>query len=207
MKAITKDGKSIYYHHEVGSFWLQAVVDDGTKRWASPGLESNTSKGISPTVFRISLRQGEGFLGYLSSYFNVPGVFGSVTYQSKNYIGVDCADVLVAAAHQWKRKKMRKNYNVAMLVRHWKRIAKGVLVAGQPQIPLLWNKDFQAGDALAVRYQGARTFQHIGALYEDRGVKGRLDAADLVLHAGPHPLKLSALREGGFDGEIVILRP
>ena len=43
---------------------------------------------MSPKVFRVSVRDGEGYVGWLASYFNVPGLFGSVIHQSANYIGV-----------------------------------------------------------------------------------------------------------------------
>ena len=59
---------------------------------------------------------------------------------------------------------------------------------------------------LAVRYEGARQYQHIGALYADDG-DGVLGPGDTVLHAGPEPLHLSRLSEGGFDGHVVVIRP
>ena len=39
LEAIHKNGKSIYYRNDVGSFWFQAVIDDGKTIWASPGKE------------------------------------------------------------------------------------------------------------------------------------------------------------------------
>jgi hypothetical protein len=36
---------------------------------------------------------------------------------------------------------------------------------------------------------------------------GLLDAGDVVLHAGPTPLRFSSLGEGLFDGQVKILRP
>ena len=73
-------------------------------------------KGLPPQVFRVSVRKYGGFLGYLTSFFNVPGVFGSIPYQSNNYIGSDCCDVLTAAYGKWKGKVITKDYNVDMLV-------------------------------------------------------------------------------------------
>src|SRR5207248_10608299 len=56
---------------------------------------------ISPRVFRYTFRSGDDFLGWLSSFFNVPYLFGSAgkgaRSQAERYLGADCADILVAA--------------------------------------------------------------------------------------------------------------
>ena len=88
-----------------------------------------------------------------------------------------------------------------------KRVKKISIQGGEPDKELRWGEDIQRGDLIAVKYQGARKYQHIGALYQDLGDKGVLDSADVVIHAGPHPLHLSLLKHGGFDGDVVILRP
>lgn len=36
---------------------------------------------------------------------------------------------------------------------------------------------------------------------------GLLSKADLLLHAGPLPLQYTTLKEGKFDGHVVILEP
>ena len=45
----------------------------------------------------------------------------------------------------------------------------------------------------------------------DRGervpVQLLLDGADLILHAGPMPLRASTLAEGAFDGHVIVLEP
>ncbi|KHD07841.1 hypothetical protein PN36_24890 [Candidatus Thiomargarita nelsonii] len=105
---------SRFYQKDVGSFWFQVEIEKRGKVRKSPGIENSDYR--APKVFRVSIRDGSGYLGYLTSFFNVPGLFGSINYQSKHYIGVDCADVLVAAYGKWKGKPLKKNYNVAMLV-------------------------------------------------------------------------------------------
>lgn len=202
-----KDTPSGFYHEDVGSFWFQAeVAKDGTI-YRSPGIEDSDNRGLSPKVFRVSIRDGKGYIGYLSSFFNVPGLFGSVTYQSNNYIGVDCADVLVAAYGKWKKKPIKKNYNVSMLVTEWPKVTECNLTQGRPDKQLKWKSNIRAGDFIAVRYSGSRQYQHVGAIFSDANKNKILDADDLVIHAGPHPLRLSYLRDGNFDGHVVILRP
>jgi hypothetical protein len=201
------DRGSKYYHEDVGSFWFQAEVAREGVIYRSPDVEDSDEKGLSPQVFRVSIRDGEGYLGYLTSFFNVPGLFGSVTYQSENYIGVDCADVLVAACAKWRNRPMRKNYNVAMVVSEWPRIKEFDLREGAGSEQVFWGADIQRGDFIAVRYRGGRQYQHIGALHSDANANGILDGGDLVIHAGPEPLRYSYLSGGNFDGHVVIIRP
>lgn len=198
---------SRYYRNDMGSFWFQAEVASDGKIHRSPGIEDSDNRGISPKVFRMSVRNGEGYIGYLTSFFNVPGLFGSVNYQSSNYIGVDCADVLMAALAAWKKKPMQKNYNVAMLVTGLTRVAEFDLSYGNTAKKLRWGSDVRPGDFIAVRYPSGKQYAHIGVLYSDANKNGLLDAADIIIHAGPAPLHLSRLKEGNFDGHVVILRP
>jgi len=201
------DIKSKFYCKDAGSFWFQAeVLKDGIV-YRSAGIEDSDKRGLSPQVFRVSIRQEPGYIGYLTSFFNVPGLFGSVTYQSNNYIGVDCADVLMAAYGKWKNKPIEKNYNVAMLVNQWPKVEEFDLRNGTPNKKLSWPKDVRKGDFIAVRYPGSKQYQHIGAFYSDANNNGVLDQGDLVIHAGPVPLHLSYLKQGNFDGHALILRP
>jgi len=198
---------SPYYNEELGSFWLQVEALSGMKRLRSAGLQENDVYNLSPEVFRLSIQKDRSYLGYLTGFFNVPGLFGSIPYQSHHYIGVDCADVLVAANQRWRGLEEGKDSNVSMLVSAWKAVVSFPIVGGMPKATIKWSDQVQPGDAIAVRYTPGKAFQHIGALYEDTNHNGVLDAPDEVIHAGPHALHLSRLREGGFDGEAVILRP
>ena len=115
-----------------GSYWYQVEVEKDDEVRRSAGLKESDHRGLSPQVFRLSIRDGEGFLGYVSSFFNVPGVFGSATYQSTNYIGTDCADVMMAAYSRWRNIPLNKNYNVAMLVSEWPKVGEFNLRRGGP---------------------------------------------------------------------------
>lgn len=198
---------SDFYRSDVGSFWFQAEIEgpDGTQ--SSPGLEETDNKGLSPDVLRVSIRDGKGYLGYLSSLFNVPAVFGSTPYQCSHFIGVDCSKALMTAFYLSRGKTLTKDENVASLVTRLPVVARFHLVKGEPDKRVLWQKDIRPGDFIAVRYDGANSFQHIGALYGNADHNGLLDAQDLVLQAGPEPLHLSRLSDGSFDGEVVCLRP
>ncbi len=206
-KALEKASSSTYYRPDLGSFWIQVEVLKDGQRLRSAGLEENDDRNLTPKVFRLSIRKDDGYLGYLTSFFNVPGLFGSIPYQSNNYIGVDCADVLVAARRKWRGESGSKDYNVAMLVSEWKRVASFSMQLGSPEREMKWGEDLRPGDVIAVRYAEGKPFQHIGALYGDSNENGILDGRDQVLHAGPQALHLTPLRRGSFDGDVVVLRP
>jgi hypothetical protein len=197
---------SEYFNNDVGSFWVQAVVQVSGKTLTSSGIEDTDYRGLSPDVFRISIRESEGYIGYLTSFFNVPGLFGSVPYQCDNYIGADCADVLMAAYTRFNGMSLKKDYNVAMLVSTFTKIATFKIINGNPNRNIEWQSQVIPGNLIAVRYNGARQFQHIGALYKDANDNGIIDSKDLVLHSGPYPLHAEQLSAGGFNGDVVILR-
>lgn len=196
-----------YYQTKLGSFWfeVEAKLKNG-KTVRSYGLKDNTKRGLSPKVFRVSYWLGDHYMGYLSSFFNVPGIFGSMPYQSTNYIGVDCADVLIAASTVMHKRKKVKNYNVAMLVNRFKQKAKTFVKNGTPQKRLRWGKEFKRGDFIAVKYTPTGRYAHIGLLYGDTNKNGILDKEDNILNAGPNALHLTPLKEGAFNGTVVILK-
>ena len=199
--------RSRYYRSDLGSFWLQVEVARAGRRLRSPGVTENDHRNLSPRVFRISIRRDDSYLGYLTTFFNVPGVFGSVPYQTQHYIGVDCADVLVAAHRRSRGQEQMIDLNVAMLADRWRTQARATMKRGVPSRELRFGAEVAPGHAIAVRYPSSRQLGHVGALYEDANGNGILDAGDTVLHAGPDALHVSKLGEGSFDGEIVILAP
>jgi membrane protease YdiL (CAAX protease family) len=192
---------------ELGSHWFQAEVEREGRTSSSPGLAQNDPRGLSPEVQRVTFRDADDLVGHLTGYFNVPGVFGSVPWQVRNYVGVDCADVLMAALARSKGEPIERDQNVAGLTRSLRTVATATLAGGRLSRTLRWGADVRRGDFVAVKYAGWGQFGHVGALYADRNGDGLLDAEDLVLHAGPSPLHLSALGNGAFDGELRVLRP
>lgn len=198
--------RSSYYHPDAGSFWFQAEVEmDGRVR-KSPGIEDSDFYGLAPSVFRVSLRDGPGYLGYVTSFLNVPAVFGSVPRQSNHYIGTDCADALAAASGQWLGQEISTNYNVDGLVRKYRHVAEVDTPLESAKQVLPWGKDVRPGDQVAVRYPGSKRYQHVGVLAHDDG-NGVLDGADTILHTGPWPLAYDTLGAEGFRGHLAILRP
>ena len=195
-----------YYNAHIGSFWFEAeaTLKNG-KTVKSSGLKNMTYRGLSTKVLRVSYLEKRDYIGYLTSFFNVPGIFGAIPYQSKNYIGVDCADVLVATSAVMHKKKL-KEYNVAMLVAQLKHRADIKITDGKPDKKLQWGKDFKRGDFIAVKYRASGRYAHIGMLYNDENSNGVLDREDVVLNAGPNALHPTHLKQGAFNGWVAILR-
>lgn len=196
-----------YYHGDVGTFWFQAEATRGERMFRSRGIEDADERGLTPKVMRVSVGEGEGYLRYLTSFYNVPGVFGSVLSQSIGHVGADCADILMSARAEWRRSSLKKNYNVNMLVAKFRALREVEMAGGEPDVNVDWGATIRPGDFIAVRYDpSSRKYHHIGALYSDANRNGVLDGDDLVLHAGPDPLHVSRLADGVFDGHVAILR-
>jgi len=196
-----------YYNSKLGSFWFEAVATlNNGKVVKSKGIKDVGRKGLSPKVLRVSYMQDESYIGYLTTFFNVPGIFGSMPYQSRNYIGVDCADVLIATSKVMNKAKNEKNYNVMMLVDKFKTKKKFQIINGEPQEKLRWGKAFKQGDFIAVKYRPNGRYAHIGMLYSDENNNGVLDTEDSIINAGPNALHLTPLSKGAFNGTVVILK-
>lgn len=72
------------------------------KKFSTPGKESVNLQGITEDVHRISFRKGDDFIGWLTSFFNLPYIYGSdgktdEDHQTEKNIGADCADLIVGA--------------------------------------------------------------------------------------------------------------
>ena len=170
---------------------------------ASPGAEATDTFGVLPSVHRVSIRRGDDFLGWLSSYLLVPEVFGSAgggrNHQTERYTGADCADVLVGALRRAGRTDLDYT-NVASLPDFAPVIVHATALDdhGAPARPIA---GVRPGDLIRIDYGGAlahhtpRDWDHVAALWEDRsdpagplhgGPDGQLDGFDLVIHMG-HP--------------------
>jgi hypothetical protein len=195
----------------LGTLRFKVEVDLGGSIASSPGMEAVDSFGILPAVHRVSIRQGDDFLGWLSSYLLVPEVFGSAgggrDHQTERFTGADCADVMVGAI---RRAGKRLAYtNVAGLPSYTKRISGSVAIdeRGVPSTPITGVKK---GDLIRIDYGGAfahhtpRDWDHVAALWEDKsdpagpnrgGPDGQLDGFDLVIHMGHPRLKIEPMSE------------
>ncbi len=187
----------------LGTVRYKVAIELDGKTLATPGAEAADTFGMLPTVHRVSIRRGDDFLGWLSSYILVPEVFGSAgtgrNNQTDRYTGADCADVLVGAMRRMGRTDLAYT-NVAGLPLYTKRITGSIELDehGMPATPITGVVE---GDLIRIDYGGElrhhtpRDWDHVAALWQDRsdpdgpfhgGPDGKLDGFDLVIHMG-HP--------------------
>jgi hypothetical protein len=200
------EGADPAYLPDLGTLRVRATVTlpDG-RRLSTPGIHATDMYGILPAVHRVSIRAGDDFLGWLTSYALVPEVFGSAgpgaNHQTERYTGADCADVLVGAIRRAGRTDIAYT-NVAGLPAYTMQVAGTTELDehGAPP-PGRAIAGIERGDLIRIDYAGAlrhrtpRRWDHVVVLWEDRsdpagpahgGPDGKLDGFDLVIHMG-HP--------------------
>ena len=167
-------------HGGLGVMHLSAVATVDGRSVATPGLETAQPSGIGDEVFRVTFRAGDDFRGWLTSFHNVPNVFGSSGrgghHQTARYVGTDCADVLLGAL----RRATRRPYeftSVGGLSRLTRTIAEvrllpdGISDAEGHPVRLRFGRDVLPGDVVMIDYGVAeipRPWAHVGVLWDDR---------------------------------------
>lgn len=191
-----------------------SVTPEGGVARRSAGVEDRRRGGISEDVFRYTIRGGDDVFGWLTTFFNVPYVFGSagvgVRSQAERYIGADCADLIVAALRRAGHRDFAYT-SVAGLIRQLPRASEPIELS--PAGSAAASSDYKPapGDILAIGYIGAsslpRPWDHVVVLVEDRGPEGEADGVlgpeDQVADTGDaRGLRFSAL---GDQGRVRVL--
>jgi hypothetical protein len=194
----------------LGTVRFKVEVELAGHTLASPGAEATDTFGALPSVHRLSVRRGDDFLGWLSSYLLVPEVFGSAgggrNHQTERFTGADCADVLVGAIRRMGRTDLAYT-NVASLP-SYTRVVAGSTDLDEHGVPAHPITGVREGDLIRIDYGGAlrnhtsRDWDHVAALWQDRsdpdgpfhgGPDGQLDGFDLVIHMGHPRLRIEPL--------------
>lgn len=218
-------------HEGLGTMRYCVAIDykdanEARKRLKSPSMERYANNGISNEVWRITVQQDTSYLGYLTGYFNVPGVFGSYPAQVDNYTGVDCADLVVGGWNKYKKKSIPYTnvtglrYSLVanglmklILADHYYDF-KGIIYAnyarglGRPveQKAIKINQaNVHQGDIVLFNYNSEKTdrsWDHVGVLFADSSETGEpngiLDGYDLILHCGPAEPRINQFAYEGF---------
>ena len=179
------------------------------------GMESTKTYGITKKVFRITFRASDSFKGWLTSFFNVPGIYGSTVVQAQSHIGVDCSDLLTAAWNLATGKDLAFTSAGGMLkhvdvIRPFRWFYGGSKFyetdekSGEKETIPYGKGGVREGDVIFFCYSPisgknrCKRWHHVGALYADSGPDGEpdgvLDGKDIVLHAGPREPHLSTLK-------------
>jgi len=197
-------------------------LDDGGRVLATPGAAAVDQFGILPSVFRVSLRRDDTFVGFLTGYFLVPEVFGSAgpgaNHQTERFTGADCADVLTGALRRLGHDRVWHTH-VAGLTKY-ARVVSGPVQLDDRGVPAAPITGVQVGDLIRIRYGTEREWltrrgwDHVAVLYEDRsdpngphkgGPDGKLDGFDVVVHMGHPRLEVEPL-ERQAPARVDVLR-
>ena len=190
---------------------VELRVSDGTN-FSTAGAEAHDTYGMLPSVHRVSIRKDDTYLGYMTSYFLVPKVFGSSgggkNNQTDRYVGADCADVLVGGLRA-KGVKIKYSF-VAGLTDHADVIAKPHYLDADGKVEGDPITEAVVGDLIRINYSGRasdtspRSWDHVGLWYEDKsdpegpakgGPDGKFDGFDLVMHMSQPYLTVEPFHE------------
>lgn len=169
------------------------VFYDG-KSFFTQGKDSTNAYGITDKVHRLSFREDDSFTGWLTSFFNLPYIYGSCgksdeEHQAEKYIGADCADLVVAAYRKLGYKipythvlGLKKHANKIVDEKNLK-IKEGTYYDSKKL--LKYGRDVQKGDLLFF------SDSHVGVLYKDKSdpegtfkgeADGILNKYDTMIH-------------------------
>jgi len=192
---------NVNIHDGLGTMRFKVTVTGPGFTASSPGEDAKEGHGISRQVLRVGFRQGDDLPGWLTTFFNVPNVFGSggsqAQHQTDLFQGADCADVIVGAL---RTAGVALPYtSVKGLLSHARPVtprlfmnAGGVFtyVDGHPGDPvrLAFGSDVRPGDLVLIDYVGPaaspRTWDHVAVVATDAGKLGEFDPEDQVMHMG-----------------------
>jgi hypothetical protein len=197
----------VFVERKVGNGWRHRLAGKpGTYRFrvrarlagqevSTPGAGKMTAEGL-PGAPRISIREDKGGgdnIDYMTMFFNVAFVYGSVRRQVENFTGADCQDMVIYGLN---RTGQRLSYDRHIHAVRRDRMTFDGLIDQQGQTYNLKGRrvdvSIRRGDV--IRYAD---FAHYAAVYEDRSAKGpangKLDLRDRVIQTLGEP----AIR--GFD--------
>lgn len=190
-------------HNGLGAMRYMVKMQYDGKKYRTADEKTLNYLGISEKVFRLTVRADDSYLGYATSYFNVPGIYGSHERQVDRYIGVDCADLVVGAHRRWKPEKDTKYTGVNGLRKIMK--AQGTKYAlfrngrvAEAKSNNTMKNTFKKGMIVMFDYPGSRMgwYDHVAIMYKDNG-NNVIDGNDLILHCGPMEPRITKLKSQG----------
>ncbi|HUQ05021.1 MAG TPA: hypothetical protein VM261_21105 [Kofleriaceae bacterium] len=192
----------------LGTMRFQLSVRQGDRTLATPGIDTRRGRGsggLSDDVHRVSLRTDDSFLGMLGEMYGQPYIWASAggtdrTHQSERLEGSDCADLMVYGA---RRTGLSIPYGwTGSLEKHARVLGKGALADDGIY------RDAHGKPVAFTRPGDLVLFpRHVGALVEDRGTRGVLDTADVMMHTLFDSPKQQPIADSGYaDNPVKVLR-
>ncbi|MBU0551738.1 hypothetical protein KKB55_13665 [Myxococcota bacterium] len=186
----------------LGTMRYQIEVEGLNWRQKTDGVEATERGGIKTTVFRVSYRDRDDWVGWLTSYFNVPNVFGSAgmgrRHQTDKHQGADCADVIIGglrkAGARIEYTSVTGLYRLATPITEILLLnSEGLFKTDKLGAPLeaqrlRFGSEIQRGDIMVINYAGLpiskRLWDHVAVVGDDQGEEGIFDPKDPVYHMG-----------------------
>ncbi|MEM9488801.1 MAG: hypothetical protein AAGC55_06635 [Myxococcota bacterium] len=191
----------------IGTMRYKLVARAGATTVATAGIEARRGRGsggLSDRVHRVSLRRDNSFLGYMTEMYGQPYIWasGGVSpgkHQSERLEGSDCADLMVYGMRRMGRKI--PYVWTGELGKYARRLSKGTVrddgvYVDAKGAPIRFPR---VGDLVLFP-------RHVGALVADRGVRGVLDQADIMMHtlfASPREQAIGATAYGEMPIEVL----
>lgn len=187
-------------------YTVKVTVDEKTV--ATPGKGSVDPYGITDDVFKILIRRDDSYLGYVTSFFNIPGVFGSVPIQVNRRVGIDCADLVVSSWRRWQNKEIRYTC-VNGLVNNLQHVtavlymSQNGMIYEDPKQETIARVPYQDGLVVCFDYPNSvvDSYDHVALLYADDG-NGFVDGCDSILHCGPNEPNVVNLVNRALDPDL-----
>jgi len=194
---------------------------DRSKRLQTAGFLEKKVLGLGPDVFRLIVRKDDTYLGYLTGFFNVPGVFGPYDSEINGHVGIDCSHLVVGAWREFSGRRIPFTNVTGLRYNYPKRgffrlisddlylNSDGHLydrydptthrLSGEHALKID-SAGVQPGDVILFNYEPnpkRRSWDHAGVLFADSGPdgkpNGRLDGWDLIFNAGPAEASINPL--------------
>lgn len=167
--------------------------------WSGP--DDAYDRGIKNTVTRIVRKSNvtSNYIKHIESYKLVPWIYGSTDGQVDNYIGFDCAELVVGAARQ-------AGNSVSYTTASGLKASRPPIGAddepyyldsdtikrrsdGEP-VPFQIGTDIEIGDLMIFDWHGDGSYTHSAVLYSGSGT---LDGSATLIYAGHSGVTTSSL--------------
>jgi cell wall-associated NlpC family hydrolase len=178
------------------------------------GTDDAYDKGIKNTVTRIVRKSNatSNYIKHIESYRLVPWIYGSTDGQVDNYIGFDCADLVVGAARQAGNSV---SYQSAAQLKQNRPTIRG---SDEPfyldgntikkrsdgkSANIKIGTDIQIGDLIIFDWYGDGSYTHSAVLYSGSGTLRGSSMFICADHPGVITISLSGLKHSDEDNFVL----
>lgn len=207
----------------LGTMHFAAELELDGKIYATPALTATKpNTPYPPRLAQLTVQRDKSYLGAVTSFFNVPGVFGSYERQVELRWGVDCADLVVGARRSYTGKSIpftnvtglryefvRRGYLELVAEDLWLNVEGRIFKGYSRQSGQLTGEMaplVRGGDVIVFNYSPdatRRSWDHTGVLDRPGGEPPRaLSGKDLIIHAGPAEAQVDPLASEKFVSPV-----